>query len=602
MVTFGVTTRRAHLDAVGAEGPVNGEIRWDSLQAWLNPSEPNTPPAFVGRYFLGMPNSEEIEQRTPFCLWAHAEGAHLSPQAVVPLQRGDPNRLSATGPIGQAYGEEDATALALYLDSCLAVGDLALNADAVLVFLDVPDGQVLSPEYWFGWAGTIHTMSVVPQRYPATIFDSAKQVLHPALLCSFEFDPSLGRYLPEQGVRAMFDSADRSTWFQCFGFWARRKANDPELATHPFDWTTLGSYLQPLPANLFMNHLQVPVYYLRLYEGPGPTDNIDEFQVDDDPALLDTLSLVTLDVPAPGNLDPTNNVFTATAWRPDAHDTPNGPLTEMPVQFGIDTATNLIKVNAAGLTGLEGLLEKRLHYTRLPYDEASPHTEFDISVKCEFAIRYYSQNPYSSKNLWYDEADALSGTGFSVAAVWQESFNPRGMPWVPYVQRLMVPFVNHHGRSDAVKAFSNAAEVIKQPAYTPVYFAVDFPVGQYYAGSDGTGVDTPPMSTIVRYFRDVNRGYLEYLATHPATPYYIGVYSGVDVFKALYSSGLATYFWQVPWASWNNSARPFAHVNVWQVGNFNQPAVARDTASLTPYVEVDLNVAWGDAGCFQYFP
>jgi hypothetical protein len=432
--------------------------------------------------------------------------------------------------------------------------------------------------------------------YPARLADRTGtepiQPLVPAILCAFAFDSETETFLPEMGVRACLDQVGpRGFRTHCHGLWARRLAGDPGLATHTFSWLNLGEYRQPrLILGIEGAYMQrVPVRYLRWFDGP------DGLPIPEGP-LRDTLALITLDWPATGgDADPLGAVFTATTWRADTNDGWDAPLTEMPSQLGVDTATNVLrKANA-----IERLRTTRLVVTALPYDSDAPATPVDLHRPCSFVFRYYSPRR-TAKTLRADEAAAMSWAGLPIAVVW-EGHAVLDQGWEPYVNDLIEPFVEGHGRQDGLRAFTYAAGTIVQPPYTPIYFAIDFPVG-----TDYLGVDTPPMETIVSYFHDLHRGYRDYLTTYlethaTAPPYYVGVYGEADACAALYRAGLATHFWQVAWATWGNGRRPFAHLNAWQVGVFDTQAVQDDNRTLMNTVEVDLDVAWGDPGSFQVF-
>ena len=170
--------------------------------------------------------------------------------------------------------------------------------------------------------------------------------------------------------------------------------------------------------------------------------------------------------------------------------------------------------------------------------------------------------------------------------------------------------MNGEGRAHGEGAFTYAADTIQQPPYTPIYFAIDFPVGHpgYTNNQPGSvAVPTPPLATILTYFTDVHRGYRDYLSTHPETPYYVGVYTQPPTAAALYRAGLASHFWQTPWGR----GTPFPHLNLWQIGMFSKPPeVAADNRALQACAPaglgdagdpfwVDIDVAWGDAGGFS---
>jgi hypothetical protein len=175
------------------------------------------------------------------------------------------------------------------------------------------------------------------------------------------------------------------------------------------------------------------------------------------------------------------------------------------------------------------------------------------------------------------------------------------------VNDLIAPFLNGQGRNDGLTAFNYAADTIDQPPYTPVYFAIDFPVGDpgYTDNQPGSvPVATPGLATILDYFADVHRGYRDYLVAHPTTPYYVGAYTQPDTAAALYRAGLVSHVWQPPWGP----STPFPHLNVWQIGmDWSAQALADNPAlqACRPAGQpagtfwVDLDCAWGDPGGFH---
>jgi hypothetical protein len=170
-VTYGITTSRAHLDpldpVVYPLDPSAAQIDWSQLLAWLEERDPSIEKVdFAGRYFLGSATEAEVIAGSGFCLWAHGEASDpVTPARIVPLQRADPVRQSATGGAGEFFGSQDATALAQQIDRCLAVGDLLIAGTAqVLVFLEVGDGTPLSVEYWASWATTVPDALFVRKR------------------------------------------------------------------------------------------------------------------------------------------------------------------------------------------------------------------------------------------------------------------------------------------------------------------------------------------------------------------------------------------------------------------------------------------------------
>jgi len=617
-VIYGITTARAHLDPldpiVYPPDPTAREINWSELRDWLRGTDPTTDRAdFAGRYFLGTASDAEVAAGLGFSLWAHGEASgNDTPTRIVPLQRADPTRQEATGDQGVGFGSEDAAALARYLDRCLAVGDLIISGTTqVLVFLEVADGTRLSVDYWASWATTLHDAVLYPAREGSRTAEQGIQPLLPAVLCAFVFDHETETYLPETRVRDCLDSAGPpGLRTHCYGLWAYPRPGDAGLATHPFLWSNMGEYRQQrefLGVGVFRE--RVPVRYLRAFADLQWFDGT-ELQPIPDAPLFDTLSLVTIDSPvAEAGDDPLGATFTVTTWRADKRDE-DGRLLEMPSQLGVDMGARVTDAAAACLGGAD-VVVKSLPYRR---DTGMP---VDLEEPCSFAIRYYRpENRGTPLNA--AESQALSLNGVQAVAVLQGTASTT-QGTARYVRGLIAPFVNREGRAHGLGAFTYAADTIKQPPYTPIYFAIDFPVGLSNPGYQplppgadpndpiNAPVPTPPIATILTYFQDVHRGLRDHLTTHPQTPYYVGVYFGwdPDVAAALYRAGLASHFWQTPWGR----GAPFPHLNVWQIGMFSTPAVLADNAGLQACappgstkpgkIWVDIDCAWGDPGGFS---
>jgi Domain of unknown function (DUF1906) len=608
-VIYGITTSRAHLDRLDPKvfpldpsEPTDTQIDWSQVSQWMQQADPTSGDAlFAGRYFLGTATAAEVDDGAGFCLWAHGEAGVDAPGWIVPIQRADPVRQAAKGGAGDAFGKRDATEIGGYLDRCLAVGSLqVIGTKQILVFLEVADGTELSIEYWAAWANQLHDVMLSNEQLLART-DDGTQLLTPAILCAYAWDDATGAFLPEPNVRAVLDEYGPSGYrTYCDGLWARRLLADPTRGTRTFDWTTIGDYRQPRPVLglplPYMHH--VPVRYLRYL------DSVDVQQIPPGPAR-DTLSLLTIDLPEDDD-HPVAASFSARPWSANPRD-PDGSG-DLPSQLGFD-AFSPVTTAAACLKGAQ------VSVTRLPYPDGGREA---LHFPCALAARYYRGTGEHGLPLTADESAALSASGITMVACWQHATGADATKgWVKYVAGLIAPFVNHHGRNDGQTAFAYAADTIGQPPYTPVYFSVDFPVGDptyfpwgdpYYEPLYESGdpkyvpVATPGLTTIVQYFADVRRGYRDYLATHPETPYYVGVYCNSNTAAALYRAGLVSHYWQPPW-------KPvFPRLNLWQVGMQGDKGVAPDNASLRacnpsgggtgkPFW-ADLDVAWGDSGGF----
>ncbi len=609
-MNYGITTVHAHLDS--------DVMDFFALNSWLDSMDFGKP-AFAGRYFLGHATQAEADAGQGFCLWAHGEGASSDiPTMIVPIQRADPVRQSSVGQTGRDYGKQDAEALAAHINACLAVGDLEYVAGSkILVFLEVNDNTDLSIDYWTEWAKSIYdallSPGVNPQPLPTDVPVQLPMAhpLVPGIFCAFEFDYTLNQFLPDLKVRACLSqekkySGDRN---RCYGFWARRFADTADPPGYPFAWENLGAFRQKSEAltSGTSTEVVVPIYYLRIDK-----DLLDWLPADN-PAgdsLSDTLRVITLEQAASDDNDPLPDALIVGNWAADITSTrlpPQPPLIQLPTQLGIDTATSLItKQKTIGC-----LREHNLKATRMPYDRYQRKIETPINLEkpCTFVFRYYA-NGSGKKVLTKDEAIALSAAGLGIGICWEANVNVGTATGrdkeIAYVNGLTKPFVDTLGREHAKAAFSYAAQTIGQPPYTPIFFAVDFPVDDSYYD-----VATPPLEFIITYFEDVQRGYRDYLSSYSSTPYFIGVYAQVEVCSALYQRGLATHFWQPPWSKWGNSWPPFRHLNAWQIAISHEADMDGDNSALRNCATIntdngektwfDLNVAWGDPGTFQVF-
>jgi hypothetical protein len=189
-----------------------------------------------------------------------------------------------------------------------------------------------------------------------------------------------------------------------------------------------------------------------------------------------------------------------------------------------------------------------------------------------FVCRYYCplnipNNP-CYKVLTRSEAQAISQAGLSIVSVFE---------W----GNTQSYFTYDQGVSDAVTAFSYAANTIGQPGYTPIYFAVDYDA---YTQADQTAIES--------YFQGIAAGYQDYLTQQRVNgltevPYYTGVYGSSCVMTWLQTANLAGYFWQVESTGYCGGANKnkWADDNLWQ-----QPG------GVVCGVSVDADESWGNGG------
>jgi hypothetical protein len=580
-LAYGVTTSRAHLDALAPGLPEAGEIDWEEVVAWQGEDA-----SFAGRYFLGMATPAEIAAGEGFCLWAHGEWVDpAAPRTIVPLQRADAERQEATGELGERFAKEDAIAISEHLQRCLHVGDLAQPLDRffVLVFLEVSAGTVLSADYWSMWA---HTLSAAVLEVGLA---GPTNPLKPAIACAFEQPDDLSPFVPVANIRDRLADPPRPGRHElCHGLWCTSVLDEPqfgEVVQHP----AIGP---------------IPVRYHRLFDGPAGSPTTDA-----PAAVLDTLAVLTIDAVRDVADESFQYALEAQRWDPVAPPETDVWPANLPTQLGLDTAYKWVQdpVTKAVLertTVAERrviarcLAKKTIVIRRLPaggggYDRGTHLDGSELPYKPAFIGRYLEDH-YNF--LVAAEVADVAATGMSILSIWQKGHD----------------FLDGAGAGSLAFA---AAEKVGQPPYTPVYFAVDVSVDNPN-GMHGD-IPSPPLSDVIAYFAAIRTGYRNYLAAGGKTPYYVGAYAAHNVLNALYRRGLATHFWQV-WAfnwgppnppppdltqaDWDRNApgwRAWPHLNAWQV--LIQGGLANlwsDNAQLQACADgvIDLDVAWGDPG------
>jgi hypothetical protein len=573
------------MDVLGGGVPEPGEIDWDRIREWKG----GDAPAFAGRYFLGTPTDQEVNAGDGFCLWAHGEGTDPStPMAVAPLQRSDPARQEALGSTGEQFGSEDARAIATYLERCADVGDLAppVGRYLVLVYLEVAVGTNLSFDYWSMWAHTVK--GTLLELHPQGLV----RPLEPAIACAFEQASAEAPFVPAEAVRTCLSHpAPPGRHSLCHGFWCQTVLDDP----------VFGQFVQDPDEG------RIPIRYRRTFDGPGGSPLPDPAA----PELLSTLRLITVDEPTMDPDDPTLYTLETLPWDPAAAqppDTTSLPL-NLPTQLGIDTAYFRDEETKEGTSVaargriVRCMATKEIVVRRLPAGFFGPDFGFDFEIdlgtrlegpdtlrgRPTFVARYLA--PHYNRLDTQEEVMDLFAAGMEICSVWQvgQTFTAG----------------SDHGKD----AFTEAAK-LEQPPHTPVYFAVDLSVGNPDGMHDADTV-SPPLAQVVEYFRDIRRGYRQYLAEGGTVPYYVGCYAARNVLDAVYRAGLATHFWQV-WAfnwgpptpvppDWSTTApgwRAWPHLNFWQVLlEDGHPDLLDDNADILGCTPVlDFDVAWGDPG------
>lgn len=138
-----------------------------------------------------------------------------------------------------------------------------------------------------------------------------------------------------------------------------------------------------------------------------------------------------------------------------------------------------------------------------------------------FAIRYYNiknSNQLPTKRLILAEARALVQAGFQLGAVFQQG------------GRAPESFTHGQGLEHGQVAHQRAADEIRQPAGSTIYFAVDFDATQSQIAAN-----------ITSYFRGVDEGLAT--ANGGTRKYEVGVYGSGATCSALLAANLVTFTW-----------------------------------------------------------
>jgi hypothetical protein len=551
-------------------------------------------PKFAGRYFLGQPY-----------LWAHGEGSEAKGQIaierIVPIQRPNPDRQQAKDDEGDRYGFEDAQAICEYLDKCIQMDELKITNKFVYVFLDVTDDTELSIEYWSSWSATVQDHILGGEK---SITVGSNTILVPTLsnpylpciCCKFvKADQASFKYIPEEKVLNCLNNSGKNLvgkQIRCYGFWARVTENPTYHTPEPaLDWSVFDTYRQPQGSNDQL--VRILLWRFKDVSIANPPD-------------IPQGDKLTLDAAHEeiGQTQVSNFMLQVENWS----------TIKQPTQFGVDRGRNISNV-------ISCLARETMWIRRLPAAPEGLVGNVTLRGKTSFAIRYYSTSHSGIpglKDLTTPEASAIVRSGVAIVVTWQSRVKYCDIP-------KHLTNINHpeQGFEDARDAFSYAANVIRQPPYTPVYFAIDALVSKLNGTTrcqrdDGTEeeIAVPTTVQITNYFRDVNRGYLQYLQEQTnnnlePVPYYIGVYASSNVLDACYLHGLTTHFWQAWPPIWGDDPNTHPNLNVWRHNNIWQvllwdTPLAWDGPALWAINEnivncarpdgVDLNVAWGDPG------
>lgn len=180
-----------------------------------------------------------------------------------------------------------------------------------------------------------------------------------------------------------------------------------------------------------------------------------------------------------------------------------------------------------------------------------------------FVGRYYfSIVSHAKVKLTHAEALALSAAGLFIVAVFENSSNSSGY------------FTHAKGVSDGTAAFRYAADHVKQPFGSPIYFAVDY---------DASTADLN--GGIAAYFRGVAEAFEA--ERHGGATYPIGVYGSGLVCGGLSTHGLVTYTWLAQSTGWSG----YHTFTGWNIKQGPETTVL--------HLDVDTDETHGKGGGFQ---
>jgi hypothetical protein len=627
---FGITTKNFHLNKnfIGESCPTwveNHEINWTEVIAWNH----NNSPSFAGRYFLCQDYKDADGNVHESFLWAHGEGAEVITSGasdlkfIVPIQQANPDRQRATGDYGSYYGRQDALAICNFLSKCIQMKELSMQKKHIYVFLEVLSETELSLDYWSFWSANVHDyffldtkeVSVGGKTVQVPTPLGSGNVFLPCICCKFSEDKSNKKYVLDPEVKKCLNEVAEGyphMQTRCYGFWARYTEKTEYYVPEPdnLEWSSFEVYQQPVYGSKFV---EVPVLLWRY--------------VDENNEAVPESHKLTYD---------------ATHETSDSNDVSqfmlqieNWSTIHPPLSFGVDRGSDI-------RNQITCLANNAMCIPEMPATENNSgfHPNPPLKGITSFAIRYYSTRrgkQRTLKTMSTEEMQAIINAGAEVVVCWQSDvYDPEscgcGSPFFHIPPTLVV---ENQGVNDARDAFAYAANV-GQPPYTPIYFAVDaevveadstkFPRDEddkfYYdhlgnisirdKNGNSVKVLVPTINQIIEYFKDIKKGYLQYLKDQQdmgleQVPYYVGVYASSNVLTACYILGLASYFWQAQPATWGDdpyNIDVWVHNNIWQIitwefmlqrsPNFlNVNNAIRNCAGSGG---VCLDVAWGDVG------
>lgn len=658
IVVFGVTTAKCHLnqlDGMYPPDPAQGVPGFAAeLEALDAKTESNREinnwfvfapfavapgqPAFAGRYFSGQPTKDDVDTHEAFCLWAHGEGGGTDveiPKKIFPIQRANAKWQAATGSDARTLARLEAKATLDHIVASLRVRDLWIqnSTKPKVVYLEAAPGK-LSGHYWRHWANFVLSFEFDDP------FEGRIAPFVPGIICDFEARDPEGDYWPEEAVRNALgavgiedpngpnhprDETTKRYLLQpdCFSLWARKMPRDAEIVPlFAIEW--------------FNSQTEVPIHFVRVWDG-----NVDPIP-DNDPGLTEDeelhIPLVTLDLVreeiTEDMTDYALDVFdfykihgpapTDANW----HNSPI-EISTKPNMIGLDH----IAGHGQAVYALASQTLVNLHLVP-DANRGTDYSAHPIELPPVFTGRYLE--PRGNGGMTPQEARGIAAGNLDIVSIYQQAADPTGTNDPPPGE----PGGNRMTDASIRRAFENAMAA-GQPAFTPIYFAMDVDVdGENHQPSEwriipgeGGAADTvikdgPSFRAAFDFYRRVRSVYVNDYITKPgAVPYYIGAYGPYKLLHALYRAGLVTHFWLIaawtfgrPIGTQDNQAasdqwfftspglRAWPHANIWQIrlasagthGFWDRTDLNNSPpfpGPNDPEIEVswcDINVAWGN--------
>jgi len=543
-MAFGVDTFRTHLDL----------IDWDEFKTFnggqvLNNKVTGGDPDFAGRNFLGGD-----------LIWAHGEATdaldnpspeqlnnlNLITSLVAPMQGQQPSRQQVTGALGYVYGKIDGDAICTRLEASINPGEFDLpELNLVHVWLSVDPATPLSVDYWSGWSDMVNNYAIFTASGSGGL--GAVRPFRACINCSFSIGTT-GKLEPEGPVfTAIATSASRyrGSFTTCYALWA------DHVSELPLDWSGFAGSTMPLLWRF--SH--------------GFRNNA--FDVD-------------AASPIQGAQQATRYMLRTRKWQ----------ATNDYLRYGFITDQE---------DGLTGAQIRNLHTTPIPQiRDLEPHYTFpggDVRVIGRYLKPTVVNSHHVAGHFVMTRAEALSlsASNFDIFTIWED------INALAHSQALNIAYFDpaiHAGTEDGRKAFKYCGDVLRQPPYTPVFFAVDFdPEDPANLGS--LSVQTAK-NRIIGYFQLVRAERDAYARNHPGRYYLIGVYGKAATLEWCYkeSTGVSM-FWQSASTGTSNQRpnRPWCHANRWQIAIDSTLRHATPAWNVVPGADPDVD--WSDGGTWR---